>query len=170
MPSGRVFAIRMDKPAESDRIADRLEARSITTKRSINSLVLQAIREFLAREDGQESTPEDLTRLLRSTTDWLGSTSHTLNVVRERITVLENLADHFNQSLCVDSDRLNAIVIALLGVIEETHPDWTKEQLNGLKSVLSPSHPKLAPSLFKGRGPLGDEAGRGEGNDSGLSR
>jgi hypothetical protein len=165
--SQTILSVRPDKAAKQQRIIERMEELSTRTGAPVNRLVLEALRQFLDYQEGNKPSVETV---LQNATSLMGTVSTALAIQRQQITVLENLANAFNGSLVVEHARVDAILGAVMGLIKESHSEWPQEQLDGLKALLSPTHPKLPPSLFKGRGPLGDEAGRGEGNDSGLSR
>jgi predicted transcriptional regulator len=153
MASRTLLSVRIDKPAAKERLVERLQAIAESRGCSLTSLALQALREFLAREEGKTPNQEEVTsRLLNSTTSLLSTITSSLEDVKGRVGVLENLLNAFNESIVVEHARVDAILGAVMGLIKESHSEWPQEQLDGLKRLLSPSHPKLPLSLFKGKG------------------
>ena len=84
MTTRKLLSVRIDKPSAKDRIIERLEAIAEQRGTSMTSLALQAIREFVEREEGKAPSQEELTRLLSSTTSLLGTVTDSLSAMRSR--------------------------------------------------------------------------------------
>ena len=131
----KILSIRIDKPAASDRIPERLEALSITTDRSVNALVLQAIREYLERKEGKTATPEDFTRLLEKTLSLLEVMSDNVCRVQEqadtlvdRVALLETFVDNINRILCNRGKQNEVFAAVIQKLREQANPEWTQEE------------------------------------------
>ena len=128
MTAGRMIRVRADKPSTKERTVERLEAIAEQRGASLNSLILEAIRQYVSREEGKAPTQEDLTRVLRSATSLLGTITDTLSVAKQRLDRHEAIINSIHGRLFVLESQSDVVASIVQELWFAAHPEWTQEQ------------------------------------------
>jgi hypothetical protein len=149
----------VDDPTAKARVVERLQAIAELRGSSVTALALQAIKEFVNREEGRTSNEEDLTRLLRSTSSLLGTMTDSLAVVKTqadgiegRVAHLEKIADRHELAQSLYHKRVESIGLYLFNLLEKQNPNWTQQKKDEAYRDLATNLEGTVriPSLFAG--------------------
>jgi hypothetical protein len=153
----KTISIRVDDPTAKARVVERLQAIAELRGSSVTALALQAIKEFVNREEGRTSNEEDLTRLLRSTSSLLGTMTDSLSVVKTqadstegRVAYLEKIADRHELAQSLYHKRVESTGLYLFNLLEKQNPNWP-ERDKAFRDLASNLEGTVRiPSLFPG--------------------
>jgi hypothetical protein len=164
MAEGRKLRISVDNPSEKDRRVDRMMALADRRGDSMNALVLEAIRQYVEREEKEGPSPEDqlqtqLLRVAANSASMLETVTRVIELTKGRVDALERVADMHERVLMNVVTQMEAVSSDLFDLVEKANPQWTPEERNRRYQRLSARDEKTPTgSLFQaGRGSDGPQ-------------